>query len=331
LIVLNYPKYQVNNGDHMADQIITEISLGESTKLIFSTNEWRGRYYASVRKFVSTQKYNGPTKSGLSIDKQLLREIIIALSSLERSLPSKIEQEIKCIPKNSTECIRIATLPSEDGETLPAVDVREYVDSPRYQGPTKRGFRFRWNLLPDVLACLREQMKVISEGERNEPSLFGTGYFAEPENNLQTTSQEDKIDTIVELLGSPLKTFPDEFLDGSPRGDNQIIIPEEPLNLIQDNAGNYYLKTNECVLCKVRNPAEGNFIMYSQLRGHKKIIIPKEMIHIFKTVKSYENYVRAIQSKLIAKVLKKVGQRSVAEYEVRKKMVEAGLPWLRES
>lgn len=315
----------------MTDQIIAEISLGESTKLIFSANEWRGHHYAGVRKFVSTQKYDGPTKSGLSIEKQLLREIIIALSSLERSLPAKIEQEIKRIPKNSTECIRIATLPSEDGETLPAVDVREYVDSPKYQGPTKRGFRFRWNLLPDVLACLQKQMKIISEGERNEPSLFGTGYFAEHEAKPQTTSQDDKIDTIVELLGSTLKTFPDEFLDGSPRSDNQIIIPEEPLNLIQDNAGHYYLKTNECVLCKVRNPAEGNFIIYSQLRGHKSIIIPKEMIHVFKTVKSYENYVRAIQTKLLAKVLKKVGQRSIAEYEVKKKMMQAGLPWLGES
>ena len=90
----------MNDGDHMADQIIAEISLGESTKLIFSTNEWRGRYYAGVRKFVSTQKYDGPTKSGLSIDKQLLREIISVLSDLERALPSKTEEEIKRIPKS---------------------------------------------------------------------------------------------------------------------------------------------------------------------------------------------------------------------------------------
>jgi len=107
-----------------------------------------------------------------------------------------------------------------------------------------------------------------------------------------------------------------------------MTIPEYPLQLVQDNAGNYHLKTDECVFCAVRNPAEGNFIIYSQMRGHRSIAVPQTMIHVFKAVKAYENYVRSIQTKLIAKVLKKVGQRSVAEYEARKKMGKAGLPWL---
>jgi hypothetical protein len=52
------------------------------------------------------------------------------------------------------------------------------------------------------------------------------------------------------------------------------------------------------------------------------------MIDVFKCVKSYENYVRTVQMKLTAKVLKKVGQASIADYETRKMMSEAGLPWL---
>lgn len=312
----------------MADQIIGEILLGGSTKLIFSMSEWRGRSFANVRKFVATQKYSGATKSGLVMEKKLLCEVIGALSELERSLPSQTEQEIKRITKNSTDYIKITTLPAEDGEKLPAVDVREFVDAPAYHGPTKRGIRFRWNLLPDVLACFRKQLKVLGEGERNEPSLFGTGYFAEPDEEQQKASQSVQSDGIVELLGAAVKLFPDAFLDGVPSGGNRMTIPEDPLQLDQDNAGNYHLKTDECVFCAVRNPAEGNFIIYSQMRGHRSIVVPKMMIHVFKSVKAYENYVRSVQTKLIAKVLKEVGQRSVAEYEARKKMGEAGLPWL---
>jgi hypothetical protein len=312
----------------MADQIIGEIPLGENTKLIFSFSEWRGRSFASVRKFVATKKYSGATKSGLVIDKKLLREVIGVLSELERSLPAQTEQEIKRIQKNNHDYIKISILPAEDGESLPAVDVREFVDSPTYQGPTKRGIRFRWNLLPDVIACFRKQLKVISEGELNEPSLFGTGYFAEPGEEPQKPSQSVQSDGIIELLGGPVKLFPDAFLDDAPSGGNRMTIPEDPLQLDQDSAGNYHLKTDECVFCAVRNPAEGNFIIYSQMRGHRSIVVPKTMIHVFKSVKAYENYVRSIQTKLIAKVLKKAGQRSVAEYEARKKMGEAGLPWL---
>jgi hypothetical protein len=312
----------------MADQIIGEIALRESTKLIFSLSEWRGRSFANVRKFVVTQKYSGATKSGLVIDKKLLREVIGALSELEQSLPAQSEQEIKRIKKNGNDYIKITIFPAEDGESLPAVDVREFVDSPAYQGPTKRGIRFRWNLLPDVLACFRKQMLAIGEGERNEPSLFGTGAFAEPDEEPKKASQSAQSNGIVELLGMAVKLFPDEFLDGVSSDGNRMTIPEDHLQLDQDNGGNYHLKTDECVFCAVRNPAEGNFIIYSQMRGHRSIVVPKTMIHVFKSVKAYENYVRSVQTKLIAKVLKKVGQRSVAEYEARKKMGEAGLPWL---
>ena len=312
----------------MADQVIGEIPLGESTKLIFSLSEWRGRSFACVRKFVATQRYSGATKSGLVMDKKLLREVTGALSELERSLPAQTEQEIKRIKKNGNDYIKIATLPAEDYESLPAVDVREFVDSPAYQGPTKRGIRFRWNLLPDVLACFRKQMKVIKEYESNEPTLFGTGAFAESDEESQKASQLVQSNGIIELLGAAVKLFPDAFLDTTSIGGNRITIPEDPLQLDQDNTGNYHLKTDEYVFCAVRNPAEGNFIIYSQMRGHRNIVVPKTMIHVFKSVKAYENYVRSVQTKLIAKILKKVGQRSVAEYEARKKMGTAGLPWL---
>ena len=165
----------------MADQTIGEVALGETTKLIFSVSEWRGRQFAGVRKFVATQKYEGWTKAGLSMPRELLREVLGTLAALERSLPPKEENEFKRIPKSDTEYIKVSTLPPED-DGLPLVDVREFVDKPTYQGPTKSGFRFRWNLLPEVLACLREQAKVIGEIERNEPTLFGPGAFAPPED-----------------------------------------------------------------------------------------------------------------------------------------------------
>lgn len=311
----------------MSDQTIGEIPLGEKTKLIFSVSEWRGRQFAGVRKFIATQKYEGWTKAGLSMPRNLLHALLDTLAVLEQTLPTSEEHEFKRIPKGDTEYLKVTTLPADD-EGLPLVDVREFVDTPRYQGPTKRGFRFRWNLLPDVLACLHNQLKVIDEAERREPSLFGPGYFAEPDEEPQKVREATEPGGIVEILGEAIKLFPAEFLDGAPNDGNIITIPEEPLQLNQDNAGNYRLETDECVFCAVRNPTEGNFIIYAQLRGHRNIVVPKTMIHVFKSVKAYENYVRSVQTKLISKVLKKVGQRSVAQYEARKKMAEAGLPWL---
>ncbi len=311
----------------MADQTIGEIALGETTKLIFSVSEWRGRQFAGVRKFVATQKYEGWTKAGLSMPRNLLHSVLDTLAALERSLPPNEEHEFKRIPKGDTEYIKVATLPPDD-EGLPRVDVREFVDTPSYQGPTKRGIRFRWNLLPEVVACLREQAKVIGENERNEPTLFGPGAFAPPEDPTPARTPAAHENDLAELVGEEVKAFPAQFLDGDPGKGKAIQLPETPLRLEQENSGDYYLRTDEGPFCPVRNPAEANFIIYAQLRGHTEVALPIAMIHIFKAVKAYENYVRSVQTRLVAKVMKKVGQQSVAEYEARKKMGEAGLPWL---
>ncbi len=311
----------------MPDQTVGEVALGGTTKLIFSVSEWRGRQFAGVRKFVATHKYQGWTKAGLSMPRNLLSALLDTLIVLERSLPPKEEHEFKRIPKGDTEYIKVTTLPPDD-EGLPLVDVRKFVDAPSYQGPTKRGIRFRWNLLPIIIACLREQAKVIDENERNKPTLFGPGAFVSPEEPAPARAPAKHENSLAELVGEEVKTFPAQFLDGDPGKGKAIRLPETSLRLEQDNSGNYYLRTDEYPFCPVRNPAEAHFIIYAQMCGQSEVALPIAMIHIFKAVKAYENYVRKMQTRLVAKIMKKVGHHSVAEYEARKKIGEAGLPWL---
>ena len=311
----------------MSDVTVGSLSLGRSSTLGFSVSQWRGRSFANVRKFVATQKYQGPTKAGLMLGKMLLSELIAALVQLEKNIPPQEENEVKRIAKSDSEYIKITTLPAEDEDGLPAVDIREFVDRPTYQGPTKRGIRFRWNLLPEVIACLREQARVIGLSEKNDSSLFDVSQYAtklEPEEQGEPLSG----DLLVELLGGTLKQFPEDFLEEYASEGAQMKLPDALLHLEQTTVGGYILKTDEGDHVKVRNPTEANFIMYAQMRGHQQISVPKEMIHVFKIVKSYENYVRSLQTRLIATLTKKAKQRSVAEYEARKKCQEKGLPWL---
>ena len=309
------------------DQTIGEIVLSESTKLIFTVNEWRDRLFASVRKFIVTQKYEGWTKSGISMNGKLLFEIIDTLNSLERALPPKEKHEFKRLSKNETKFIVISTIPPED-EFLPFVDVREFIDTSGYQGPTKRGIRFRWNVLPGVIACMSKQAKVINEIECIEPTLFGPGAIVKSMESKSTSTSTLPGNNIFDLLGENVKSFPFEFLDCNSTKGTLLTLPDTPLRLEQDNSGAFRLKSEDGNFYTVRNPVEANFIVYSQMRRHSEIIVPYTMISIFKAVKSYENYVRTIQSRLITIITKKVDKVSVAEYEARKKTDVIGLPWL---
>ena len=307
------------------DSTVGTVLLSGSSTLVFSVSQWRGKYWANVRKFIATQKYQGPTKSGLTLNRNLLQELVTTLARLEKTIPPQGESEFKTIAKSDAEHIRIGTLPDEQSGDLPWVDIREFIDTPRYQGPTKRGIRFRWNLLPDVLACFREQAEVIQDNEKSQPTLFGISSL-ESIGDLNEESQPTGATCIPAFLGEDLKEFPDDFLDSSVEKGACVELPETPLRLEQESTGTYLLRTEDDFFIKVRNPAEANFLIYAQLRGHREVLMPKEMIHIFRTVKAYENYLRILRSKLFAKLLRKAQQESVATYETDKLFRSLGLP-----
>ena len=52
----------------MPDKEIGHIELTATTRIIFAVGSWKGQSRASIRKFVTTEKYAGPTKSGMSLD-----------------------------------------------------------------------------------------------------------------------------------------------------------------------------------------------------------------------------------------------------------------------
>ena len=257
----------------------------------------------------------------------MLRELVATLARLEKTIPPQEESEFKTIPKNETENIQIRIVPDEDSGILPCVDIREFVDTSRYQGPTKRGIRFRWNLLPEVLACFQEQAKIMDENEQNEPSLFHPGSFVPKEKPDEKPEPNDTL-SLSGLLGEDLKQFPEDFLDSSAGKGTRMKLPEAPLRLEQESTGSHQLRTEDGVFYKVRNPAEANFLIYAQMRGHREVSLPMEMIHIFRTVKAYENYLRSLRSRLFAKLLKKAHQETVASYETDKLLHSLGLPKL---
>jgi hypothetical protein len=241
----------------MPDINIGTVPLSASSRLAFDVGEWRGKSFAKVRKFITTQRYEGPTKSGLSLNKILIQKIIPALASLEKTIPRREENQFEAIGKSDTEYIRIAIVPDKELDSLPFVDIREYIDTPKYQGPTKRGVRFRWNLLPDVIACLRQQAKVITENEKKQPSLFGDQAF-ESDKEAQTGENKSVGIRSFDIMSEDPKRFPEDFLNGFIDKGSRLELPEEPLQLEQDGAGAYILKTVLGAFSKVRNPVEGN-------------------------------------------------------------------------
>jgi len=153
----------------MSEIKIGRISLNESSWLEFTIRDWKGENYACIRKFVDTDRYSGPTKSGLNLHRQGLAKLLEAVRRLKEDIPGREEKEFCRLAKSDENEIVVCIIPPKDSGSFPAVDIREFVDTPGYTGPTKKGIRFSWDRLNEVAELMEEQGKCILDVGSSSP------------------------------------------------------------------------------------------------------------------------------------------------------------------
>jgi hypothetical protein len=135
---------------------------------------------------------------------------------------------------------------------------------------------------------------------------------------------------LADVLPDGPKRFPDDFVDGA--GSSVVVeLPGEPVSVVQERDGRYVARSQLGFSRDVRNPTEGSFLVYAQLRGLGAVTVPREMIAVFRAVKSYENYVRELQRSLLLAYERHCGNRAVAEHHAKRALKDNGLPWLTRS
>lgn len=312
-----------------ADNVVGTIQLTHSTSLVFSVRPWKGRLFAHVRKFVAGARYEGPTKAGLAMNGDVLVSVIEALTRLNTEVPGVEERQFAKIHKGGDTDIVVTVIPPDDLKALPSVDVREYVDSETYTGPTKKGVRFPWDKLPEFVSILRTQARHLGSAHKAQPSLtpearLSWGKEAEQAGRARWSSRDD---VLREVLPHGPKDFPGEFVN-SKQKTAQIELPSEPIAVALLPGGKHVVQSDFGFRHDVRNATEGNFILYAHLRGHRKVAVPTEMIEIFRSVKAYENYLREVRHALLKAYERKSGHRPMAEHQAKEVFKTHGLPWL---
>ena len=314
----------------MADSELGRIVLHPAANLVFTISHWKGRQYANIRKFISTAKYTGPTKAGLALGGQVLVEVIDALCQLQSAVTGVHGREFARISKRGEVDIVVSTVDPDDLQALPAVDVREHYDTPEYAGPTKKGIRFNWENLPEVIALMRIQAGRLGAEHNEQPRLFPD---AKPKWVEQTAADvaaapPNRDAILADALPDGPKRFPADFLVGGQSATAAVQLPPEAIEVAQLRDGKWAVRSSLGFCHPVRNAAEGNFIYYAYLRGERSIRLPQEMIVIFRAVKKYENYLRELRGCLMQAYERKSGHRPMAEHHTKEVFRSLGLPWV---
>jgi hypothetical protein len=313
----------------MSAETVGTIELSGSSRLVFTVSWWKGRQYANVRKHVDSARYSGPTKSGLAMLGGVLLGLVECLGRLRAEVPGAEQMTFARLPKGGHSEIVISVIPPDDLKGLPSVDIREYVNSSGYQGPTKKGVRFAWDKLPEFITILDSQARQMGASEKAQPTLFPearpTWVKAAAEAGQGKPAARDAV--LAEHVPQGPKEFPAEFVNGKVASE-KLNLPTEPVSVVQLPTGDYVVQSDFGFRHPVRNPTEGNFIVYAFLRGHRHVQIPKQMIDIFKAVKAYENYLRDLRHALLQAYERKSGHRPMAEHQAKQVFASLGLPWL---
>jgi hypothetical protein len=310
----------------MPDHEIGFIELTATTRIIFAIGPWKGQARGSIRKYVTTEKYAGPTKSGMSLDGAIIFQLLAALRAIQSTVPTNNPNQFVAVGKTRDWEIRIGIIPPDGDSKLPSVDIREFVETVRYTGPTKAGVRFPWNKLKQFTQLVEVLVQQLGATVASEPTLF-------PESQPKWVNEVAQSVGAVEHKSAPhdfdatsLKAFPDAFLPDGKFDAENLTLPPDRFKLGQDRDGHHFVTDESGFHRQVRNEVEGKFLLYAQQRGNTELRLPKEMFKVFSAVAGYERYCRELRQKLVRDLEMRSRNRALAEHMAQETLQTHGLP-----
>ncbi|MEK7857702.1 MAG: hypothetical protein AAB320_01050 [Elusimicrobiota bacterium] len=134
------------------------LPLSETSELKFYVDEYKGYKYGSIRTFVKGETYNGPTKSGVTLNAAILAGAIEALSKLPAEPEALEDTELARFPKKmGVELVLRVTIHKDST----GIDIREWVQENDYKGWSKKGVRIPYKELPRTLQHLKEMKELV--------------------------------------------------------------------------------------------------------------------------------------------------------------------------
>ena len=136
------------------------ISVSPTTDIKFYADAYRGHTYVSMRNFLKSGDYVGPTKAGVTLTAEIIDGITAALRRLPKDPAALKEEELARFKRRSGAevVVRVALFREAFG-----VDIREWIDDADYKGWSKKGVRIPLPAVEESLGCLDAMRAFLKE------------------------------------------------------------------------------------------------------------------------------------------------------------------------
>lgn len=137
---------------------MAEIELTSDSKVVFSTDEIGGKIVASIRIFLESENYSGPTTRGLALTLDTLEEIVKNIDEINLPDLKKIEED-KTFAKILVNNFKSIVIHLTHYKGKAKLDIREFYTSKSYTGFGKKGIGIPISKIADFKNNLKELYK----------------------------------------------------------------------------------------------------------------------------------------------------------------------------
>jgi len=142
---------------------IGSLTLEDNSEIRFSIDAYRGYKYASIRKYLKSDAYSGPTKSGIT----MTSDIVKGINSVLKDLPNKVEDiEEKELGKFAKRPGLSVVLRTSAFRGKKGLDIRQWQEDDAYKGWTKKGIRLPLEKITEVKDMFERMVIALQEQEK---------------------------------------------------------------------------------------------------------------------------------------------------------------------
>ena len=143
---------------------VGRLTMTDDSEIRFYADEFKGYPFGSIRTFVKSATYEGPTKAGVTLKGAVLDGVIAALEKLPQEPTATEDVELARFEKkkNAEEAVELVVRITLYRDTT-GVDLREWVVSESYTGWSKKGVRLPYAEIAKSVGFLKEMRTFLAD------------------------------------------------------------------------------------------------------------------------------------------------------------------------
>lgn len=142
--------------------LIGALASEDGSEIKFSIDSYKGYKYVSIRKYLKSETYSGPTKAGITLSPEIVGKINTALEALPEDYKAVQEGELGKYAKKQglSIVLRVSSYMGSKG-----IDLRQWQEDESYTGWTKKGIRLPIEKLKEVKELFAKTAKYFEENK----------------------------------------------------------------------------------------------------------------------------------------------------------------------